>query len=92
MIMIQDLEMNKLDNLASDSLDFLHSVDAVVGSDRDPVGHLLLHLAVLVLVALLLHLQSDVLEMVGNENDKNISKKQFELNPQLGNGKLLQKF
>ena len=69
-MMFQDLEMNKLDNLASDSLDFLHSVDAVVGSDRDPVGHLLLHLAVLVLVALLLHLQSDVWEMVGNENDK----------------------
>ena len=87
--MFQDLEMNKLDNLASDSLDFLHSVDAVVGSDGDPVGHLLLHLAVLVLVALLLHLQSDVWEM---KMIKNISKKQFELNPQLGNGKLLQKF
>ena len=61
--------MHQLDNLPCHGLDLLDGVHPVVRPDRDPVRHLLLHLVVLVLVALLLHLQSDVWEIVGNEND-----------------------
>ena len=81
--------MDQLDNLPCHGLDLLDGVHPVVRPDCDPVRHLLLHLVVLVLVALLLHLQSDVWEM---KMTKNISKKQFELNPQLGNGNFYKSF
>ena len=49
--------MNQLDNLASHSLNLLDGVDAVVGPDRDSVGHLFLPFGLLVvLITLLLNL------------------------------------
>ena len=56
----QDLEVDQLNNLPCHGLDLLDGVHPVVCPDGDPVGHLLLNLAVLVLVALLLNLQSKV--------------------------------
>ena len=51
------LQVNQLDNLASHSLNLLDGVDAVVGPDRDSVGHLFLPFGLLVvLVTLLLNL------------------------------------
>ena len=56
--------MNQLDNLASHSLNLLDGVDAVVGPDRDSVGHLFLPLRLLVvLVTLLLNLWERLLEI-----------------------------
>ena len=64
--------MDQLDNLPCHGLDLLDGVHPVVRPDRDPVRHLLLHLAVLVLVALLLHLQGVVIWEIKMRNEKRI--------------------
>ena len=68
----QDLEMDQLDDLPRHGLNLLNGVHPVVRPDRDPVRHLLLHLALLVLVALLLHLQREVMWEAKIRNDKRI--------------------